>query len=254
MISFFQTNEDGRLTVQTALYQIGKTRNHSVYTCMDFMKNLKRESNLLHYASAAALFAAIVFACIKPVVGVFAVFVVIICNFITYLKRKGEMEAYISTVGSLIRLLCSSETLASCQIPELAKYTERLKSLNRHFASFKRNYWIVASKKPTGDLLDSIMTYFRMLFHLHLMKFNSMLKVYDKHAEELKQLYETAGYLDALCAAASFRALLGKEGYCIPELLEGTVPLFEGEELYHPLLDNPVKNSISAKKSLSGQN
>lgn len=277
LISFFETNTEGRVTVQMALAQIGKRRNYSVYACMNFMKRLKRESNVFHYASAALLLASVCLAFFQPVVGVVTTIAVVILNFVTYLKRKGEMEAYISTAGILIRLLCSAEKLADCKLPEIAAYAERMKSLQRHFSSFKKNYWIVASKKPTGDILDAIMTYFRMLFHLDLIKFNAMLKIYDAHEEELKELYQVAGYLDALCAAASFRALLGEDGYCVPELLSESLPkqetvgnlvgtdcgavdtgaskqerplVYEAELLYHPLLNAPVKNSIHAGKSV----
>lgn len=279
LISFFKTNTEGRLTVQTALAQIGKNRKYSVYACMNFMKQLKRESNVFHYASAALLLASVGLVFFQPAVGAFATMVVVILNFVTYVKRKGEMEAYLSTAGILIRLLCSSEKLAECKLPEIAVYAERMKTLQRRFASFKRNYWIVASKKPTGDILDAVMTYFRMLFHLDLIKFNSMLKIYDAQEEKLKELYQVAGYLDALCAVASFRALLGEDGYCVPELLpeslpkkdlagngcgaDGTgagkkehSPVYEAELLYHPLLSTPVKNSIRADKSvlLTGSN
>ncbi|MGN1083773.1 MAG: hypothetical protein ACI4QX_02105, partial [Lachnospiraceae bacterium] len=240
----------------TALHRIGKNRRYSVYSCMECMKNIKRESNLPHYLALGALAASVVLAFVIPQLGVAAVIGVIICNFVTYMKRKGEMEAYLGTVGALIRLLYASEKLSACAIPEISVYAERMKALNRHFSSFKRNYWIIGSKKPTGDLLDSVMMYVRMLFHIDLIKFNRMLMVYDRYAEELKQLYETAGYLDALCAAASFRALLGKGGYCVPELVAGETPLYETEELYHPLLEHPVKNSIITGRSvlLTGSN
>lgn len=258
LISFFETNVEGRLAVQMALAQIGKQRKYSVYACMDFMKQLKRESNVFHYASAGLLLASVCFAFFQPVIGVITTVAIAILNFVTYFKRKGEMEAYISTAGILIRLLCSSEKLSDCRLPEITAYTDRMKSLQHHFASFKKNYWIVASKNPTGDILDAIMTYFRMLFHLDLIKFNSMLKIYDAQEEELKELYQVAGYLDALCAVASFRALLGEDGYCVPELLPESphFPVYEATLLYHPLLNTPVKNSIRAEKSvlLTGSN
>ncbi|MCH5272166.1 MAG: hypothetical protein J1E35_00700 [Lachnospiraceae bacterium] len=256
LISFFLNNEESRIAVQEALYQIGKNKYHSVYACMDYMKNVKRASNLPHYLSIAALAAAIVLAFFMPAIGVVAACGVLVFNLVTYMKRRSEMEAYLNTATYIIRLLYASEALAKSDIPEISVYTGRLKMLNRHFASFKRNFWIVGSRKPTGDFMDLFMTYLRMLLHLDLIKFNSMLKIYDRHSEELKQLYETAGYLDALCAAASFRAFLGTGEYCVPELVEGSIPVYEAEEMYHPLLEKPVKNTIFAKRSvlLTGSN
>jgi len=256
LIRFFQTEEEKRIDLQQTLHQIGKNNRTSVYACMDYMKDIKRESSLFHYISFAAFIAAIASAFIVPTVGVFATIVVAGINIATYMKRRSEIEVYLSTVTYVIRLLYASEDMTKLDIPELSAYVERMKSLNRNFASFKRNFWIIGSRKPTGDVLDMLVSYFRMLFHIDLLKFNDMLKVYDKHEEELKELYKTAGYLDALCSVASFRALLGEDGYCVPELVEGTVPVYEAEELYHPLLNNPVKNTIHAGKSvlLTGSN
>ena len=279
LISFFQNNEEMRVDVQEALYQIGKNSKLSVYECMNYIKNIKRESNLPHYLAVIMLAAAVVSAFLMPSVGIVATCAVIIWNLTSYMKRKGELDAYLSTVTYLIRLLYATEDMTKLAVPELSLYTERMKSLNRHFQSFKRNFWIIGSRKPTGDMMDMLVSYLRMLFHIDLIKFNSMLKIYDKHVADLNQLYETVGYLDALCSVASFRAFLGEDGYCVPELLSDSlpnpeweqvhtpsdkgrdtgvipVPYYEAEELYHPLLEHPVKNSIRTNRSvlLTGSN
>ena len=281
LVSFFGKNEEKRIDVQEALYQIGKHRKYSVYECMNYIKNIKRESNLPHILTILLLFGTVALAVLKPTVGVIATVVVISYNLVTYMKRKGELDAYLSSITYLIRLLYASEDVAKLSVPELSGYVERMKELNRHFAAFKRNFWIIGSRKPTGDMLDMFVSYLRMLFHIDLIKFNRMLKIYDKHVKELNELYEVVGYLDALCAVASFRALLGEDGYCVPELLsegltdrtawnleaveavhseasenEREFPVYEAEGLYHPLLEAPVTNTIRTRRSvlLTGSN
>lgn len=256
MIRFFQTEEEKRIELQQALFQIGKNNRMSVYACMSYMKEIKRESGGFHIASAAALAVAVVSAFLLPKIGVILTLVLAIFNMCTYMKRRSEMDVYLNTVTFLVRLLYATEDLTKLDIPELSQYTERMKHLNRNFTSFKRNFWIIGSKRPTGDIMEMAVSYIRMLFHIDLIKLNSMLKIYDKHEAELKELYEVAGYLDALQAVASFRALLGDDGYCIPELTESEAPVYEAEELYHPLLNEPVKNSIATSRSvlLTGSN
>ncbi len=289
LISFFLNDEEKRIDVQEALYQIGKQRKYSVYECMNYIKNIKRESNLPHVLAIVLLLGSLAFAFLKPAIGVIATVVVVSYNLTTYMKRRGELDAYLSSVTHLIRLLYATEHITKLDVTELSVYTARMKELNKHFAAFKRNFWIIGSKKPTGDIMDMFVSYLRMLFHIDLVKFNGMLKIYDKHVDELNELYEVVGYLDALCAAASFRALLGKEGYCVPELLSESVPeevgvrtkflkqsdagqnipygnsgfsgkvwapVYEAERLYHPLLNAPVTNSIRTNRSvlLTGSN
>lgn len=280
LISFFMDNAEKRVDLQEALYQIGKQRKYSVFESMNYIKNIKRESNLGHILAIVLLIGSVVLAFLKPAVGVIATVVVISYNLTTYMKRRGDLDAYLSSVIHLIRLLYATEDVAKLNISELATYVARMKELNKHFGAFKRNFWIIGSKKPTGSMLDMLISYFRMLFHIDLIKFNRMLKIYDKHADKLNELYEVVGYLDALCAAASFRALLGDGGYCVPELLfeslptgvgqtdsannvgapgfSGKVwaPVYEAEGIYHPLLDAPVTNSIRTNRSvlLTGSN
>ena len=256
LVSFFLNNSEKRIDVQEALYQIGKNRKYSVYECMNYIKNIKRESNLPHILAILLLAGSLTFAFIKPAIGVIATVVVVTYNLTSYMKRRGELDAYLSSVSYLIRLLYATEDVAKLDLPELEGYVARMKALNKHFAAFKRNFWIIGSKKPTGDILDMFVSYLRMLFHIDLIKFNGMLKIYDKHVEELNELYQVVGYLDALCAAASFRALLGEGGYCVPELLSESAPVYEAEGLYHPLLESPVTNSIKTSRSvlLTGSN
>ncbi len=281
LISFFLNNEEKRIDVQEALYQIGKQRKYSVYESMNYIRNIKRESNLPHILSIVLLFGSLAFAFFKPAIGVIATVVVVSYNLTTYMKRRGELDAYLSSVTHLIRLLYATENVTRLDVPELSVYVARMKELNKHFAAFKRNFWIIGSRKPTGNIMEMFVSYLRMLFHIDLIKFNGMLKIYDKHVDKLNELYEVVGYLDALCAAASFRALLGENGYCVPELLSDSVPdgnggnaekevnadnagfsgkvwtpVYEAEGLYHPLLEMPVTNSIKTTGSvlLTGSN
>ena len=255
LISLFCTEKEKRIALQEALYQIGKSNRYSVFECMRQIQTIKRESNLPHVLSSIALVLSIGLAFLKPQIGVIATCLVITYNIYSYMKRKGELDAYLSSVIYLIRLLYAVEDVGKLNIPELSVYTDRMKELNRHFGAFKRNFWIIGSRKPTGDMLDMFVSYFRMLFHIDLIKFNRMLKIYDKHLNELNGLYEIVGYLDALCSAASFRVYLGNEGGTVPELVEEG-PVYEVKELYHPLLNEPVKNSITTGNSvlLTGSN
>lgn len=255
LISLFCTEKEKRIALQEALYQIGKSNRYSVFECMRQIQTIKRESNLFHVLSSIALVLSIGLAFLKPQIGVIATCLVITYNIYSYMKRKGELDAYLSSVIYLIRLLYAVEDVGKLNIPELSVYTDRMKELNRHFGAFKRNFWIIGSRKPTGDMLDMFVSYFRMLFHIDLIKFNRMLKIYDKHLNELNGLYEIVGYLDALCSAASFRVYLGNEGGTVPELVEEG-PVYEVKELYHPLLNEPVKNSITTGNSvlLTGSN
>ncbi len=106
----------------------------------------------------------------------------------------------------------------------------------------------MAGKRPTGDLLEGMVDYIRMLFHIDLIKFNQMIQIFDNNEAELTRLFETAGFLDAMIAASSFRVLM--RDWCVPELTSEGGPFLSMREVYHPMLDNPVKASISENRSV----
>lgn len=248
LISFFETEPEKRVKIQLALHRIGKKRRFSIFSCMRCMKNIRRESNWIHYIPTLLVLASVGLIIVNVNLGVFALCVSICYNFMSYFKRKGEMDAYLGTLSSLVLMLFSTEELVKMELPEIGTYTERMRDLNAHFAKFKKAYFLIGSKKPTGDLLDSVMMYLRMFFHLDLIKFNKMISIYDKYEEDLIEIYRCAGYLDALCAVAGYRKTMGT--YCIPEFVESSAPIYEAKALYHPLLSEPVANDINTTRSV----
>lgn len=85
-----------------------------------------------------------------------------------------------------------------------------------------------------------------MALHLDLIKLNQMLKVAKEKDRSIRELAHAVGTLDACLCIAYFRASL--ESYCKPSL--GKADGLEAGELYHPLVANPVKNSIAARKGV----
>lgn len=248
VITFFSENRQKRRKVQEMMMRQGKERSVSIYEYIHLLHLLKRESNIKHYISLVLMIASIAMLLIQPLMGVFAIMVVGIYNSFAYYKRKSEIERYFTVVSHLIRMMDSLKELTKLDFPELARYTDSVKHNLAVFSGFRSGARIVAAKNPTGNLLESFIDYVRMLFHIDLIKFNNMLLVFDNHEKELTGLFETSGFLDAMIAAASFRELM-KE-WCVPELSGNTAPFIDAKDIYHPMLDKPVKASISEKNSV----
>jgi len=157
-------------------------------------------------------------------------------------------------------------------------------------------FWVFsrAGAATGGSPLDILMDYARMAFHVDLIFFNRMLREIGRHGEEIDQIITALGYLESAVSIAMYRASLDAEGavWCRPELSAGprsgeaadqsaeprsgeaanqsaepqsgeavdrpTEPscALTARQLYHPLIDNPVKNSISARRGvlLTGSN
>ena len=246
VISFLQNNEKERLCLQTALALIGKNKKISVFEYMSRMDRVPVTSNLLHYIGTFGLVVSLILLLSSVSTGGILLLGFMIFNIITYYKRKGEIEAYYSVITYLIRMLDHAEKISKEDIPELHPYFKVLKEHTDALKAFRKGAPVVVSQNPTGDIMSFVLDYIRILFHTDLIRFNRMLKQYFKHKESMLQVFETVGFLDSMCAVASFREYLGT--YCLPEFTKEVK--YEAEELYHLFLKNPVPATINTTNSV----
>lgn len=110
----------------------------------------------------------------------------------------------------------------------------------------------------SSNILDMLMDYLRMTFYLDLIKFNQMLGMVRKHISEIDRAVTLIGMIESAIVVGEYRTSLGGE-YCIPEFIPGKENGYCSlriEKLYHPLLNEPVKNDIEVNKGvlLTGSN
>lgn len=246
LIQFFTKNEDARIRIQEILSNMGKVREISVYEYMNRLQSVPKESNAAHYGMILSILAAVSVIFFLPPVGLLLTVVAALNNIVKYYKRKSEIEAYFTVVSYMIRMLDCVQEIESCNYPELSDYKEKLSKAKKSYVRFRKGARVVASKKPTGDILDVGLDYLRMIFHFDLIKFNSMINTFETKKEDRDVMFETIGFLDSMIAIASFRTLMDQ--WCIPEFVADKKKFLSVNEIYHPLLENPVKNSITAEQ------
>ncbi|MBP5158822.1 MAG: hypothetical protein ILP10_00820, partial [Lachnospiraceae bacterium] len=200
------------------------------------------EDNLVHIIKILLFFAGIALCFIYPVIGIIATIVIAGANVFTYFNRKKEIEPYLNIISFIMRWIDCSKKISSLDIKEIEEYRERLKKSVSSFKSFRAGAAIIAPANPNGDLLQMILDYLRMLFHIDLLKFNSMLKAFAKKNAEFDDMFAVVGFLDSAISIASFREMMSD--YSIPELEKSDKPFIDAEELYHPMINDPVTNSI----------
>jgi DNA mismatch repair ATPase MutS len=243
LVEFFQNNEEKRIQLQASLRGLGKLRSISVYEYINQLDKLELKSSLPHYLMAGGLIAAILLIFFNPAIGGLMTFIMVANNIIQYYRRKGEIDTYFSVCSYIIRLLNSVKNITKLDIPEIKTYSVQLENASSVFKKFKKGSRVVAGKNPNGDLLDIFLDYERMLFHTDLIKFNAMLNCFKQNRKILNEMYVSIGTIDSMIAVASFRTML--DYYCIPELNAESKPFLHVEELFHPMIDEPVTNSVN---------
>lgn len=258
VITYFMEHQDERVAFQKIMNSLGSTGKFSLYDYLEYLHTLGDRSNtrdilvnLLYIPAIAALFFSL------PL-GLAAMAILMVYNIATYLGIKREIEPYITSLAYIARLLGAARDTAGLKLSVCERENGLLlqgkKALDK---SQRGSFWVFsrAGAATGGSPLDVLLDYVRMAFHVDLIFFNRMLREIGKHGEEVDQLITTLGYLESAVSIAMYRASLDAEGccWCRPDLLGKGL---EAEQLYHPLIDHPVKNSISAERGvlLTGSN
>ena len=246
LILFFENNKELRHKLQTGFSYIGKNKKISVFEYMDRMEQVRKESNLIHYIGITGIVVSVILLCCSVSLAGVLLIGFILFNLISYYKRKGEIEAFYSVISYLISMLKHAEKISGEEITECNGILKKLKENTSALKGFCMGAPAVTSQNVTGDMLSLFIDYFRIVFHSDLIRFNTMMKHYFEKKALIVEVFELVGYLDAMCAVASFRTMLGS--YCIPEFTSEIQ--FTTEDLVHPYLENPVPATIDTKMSV----
>lgn len=252
---YFASHDDVRLQYQLEFSRIGYTKKIALIDYIHDFANLNRQTNLTHYLHIMLIFASILLMITAPSLGILAFFAVMAYNIIMYYKDKAKIEPYFISIGVIVHMIMCCQELAKHKEPELKQYLEKLGSGVHQLKSIRSNAkWLGETDKSSGNPADIIMEYIRMMTHIDLIKFNTVLGKVQKYMPEIEQALEIIGQLDSCIAIASYRQTL--PFYCRPKLVSEQSHRVMAKDLYHPLISEPVANSIYEEKPvlLTGSN
>lgn len=256
VIDIFSNNKKLREKYSLYFAKMGTMSKISVFEYMNSLKNANLESAATHIIQALALVASIVYIFFNPPAGIGATILMFFVNIFTYFRRKSQIENYFVIVGYIVRLLDSASELTKENDSELYDYTKRIRECLKSFRGMRFGASIVSNVNTSGDLIQLVLDYLRMSFHIDLIKFYSMYKTFLNKEKEFNEIFDIIGFLDSMLAIVSFRDLV--EDYCEPDLkpYNEHVKDIKVKNLYHPMLDNPVPCSFETKSSvlLTGSN
>lgn len=249
LIRHFAEAKTVRTELQMQYFEIGRTKKVSICDYIQTLESLKPKSNMPHYLSIFIFLLCAVGCFLNPAVGFLVLLADIGGNIRVYYKQRGEIEPYIVTFTHLIRMLKAGERISRIEDNEISSYINEIREIRKSFGAFqKKSGWIAGGDKMSGSALDVFADYIRMLFHIDLIVFNQMLGEVQKKSREIYRLMDLLGILEAHIAIASYRESL--PFYVLPEFLENQGTELEAEDVYHPMIREPVANTIRTKKGV----
>lgn len=251
---WWKQNEAERVNVQRILQGLGRGSKYPLRDYLGLMESLPERSaakELYTVLLPAASFGIMYF---HPAVGLLCLLGSFALNIVAYFRAKREIDPYLFTFRYVMRLLACGRALAAEPFPHYEDEKKIMRSVDRSLSSFKRGSGILlrgSGKISSVNPLDIFLDYLCMLFHIDLMKFASMRRSILGKEKEIDALFCAVGSIDAQISIASWRESL--PFYAVPDL---TGSRYEVTDLIHPLLKDPVPNSIAVSSPvlLTGSN
>lgn len=252
LIEYFRTHERERIQVQTQAGKVKKIGNISITDYIHVLKDVPRRHVFKYIFLACLTLACIVGLFFDPLKAATFLLLVMCFNGYIHMRDSKNVEPYLNCFGCILRLLKAADGFASVRNPEIQSYLDRIAAAREKMKGFRRGAFLVSSSSAIQDGLEAfVLSYLKVLFHVDMIKFYSMLRFVEGHEGDVEDLFAAMGELDALIAAASFREYL--PCYAVPELWEREAdsPTFlEAKELYHPLIADPVPNSVRMERGI----
>lgn len=259
MVHAFEKNPEKTKKLQKIYAKIGRTKSISLYDFMTKASELKPKSNGIHYLCILLFCICAVGLFFIPVYAVLGLLAVLCFNIYSYYKEKNDVNNYFVCFEYIVRLIRYGELIKDALQENGSEVfgadIQRIEILLEKTKNMKKGMFLIASPGVNDSIVEMLMQYIRMIFHVDLIKFNHMVKKTKENIQEIDELYQIAGDVEAAVAVASFRCYLTKEYgyYAIP------TPKTQGisfVDIYHPLIRGAVKNSMNTEENilLTGSN
>ena len=292
LVEFFSSHTKEREEMQLHLSKVGKTRLGSLSdTVLALNSSPKVKTGIHVFMLTLILLDLAVLLPLNPLVGFFIFLVLMVANITIYYtgNDRSLIEAYLDCFTHLLRMLSVAEEMKNVKWPEVKEQMEAIAEAKAAFAGLSRKSFFLTSKNTDGgDPSQIVMEYVRLLTHVDILVYNSLLKEVQGKTEAIMKLIDNIGELDACISIASFREMLSL--WCRPEFVDGhqkkessrlqekahdtwkATGILENradehtwtasriqmqvEDLYHPLLTEAVANSfqVSGGTLVTGSN
>lgn len=171
----------------------------------------------------------------------------IIANVIIHYSNKSKMVRYTHTLPQLHKLISTGEWLFNNKLLDedngIQQDLEKLSKLKKSLGFVNVQNTIAADPTSLSYLFSE---WLKILLMLEPFNFVVSLNQVNKYPKEIRRIFESVGEVDMAISIQSVRMSLPH--YCLPEFLQQSQKIVI-TDLYHPLIENCVLNSIRLDSS-----
>ncbi len=245
LIEYFHKHPSERIAIQMLLSRLGKWRRINVTECFFHASPGQIWRSRIYLLLAGIALASPLFLLVHAGLGALLIALSFMTNMIVYYKRRSEIGSALGAFAAILRLVRCARQLI-CRGPEdLGELKRKLESCYPKIRKLeKRGSYLYHAR--TYSLADIPVEYIKIILLEELIDYEYLRKIICEERDVLIKTYDVVGTIDALISIASFREsvpffsepFLNK---CTPQ----SPPHLHFEDIYHPLIENPVTNSLA---------
>lgn len=249
LTNLFTINEELRTKVSLLLLKVGKLNDLNLTNFIYNPKFSKIPSYYKYPLLSLGFIFSIFLSFIYTKVGLILSFIFLCINILSYQSEKIFLEDRFKVMIYLLNNINLCISLSKIKDKDFEFFRNEISSALHNFKALNmvKIYGNSFQKKENAFTdIDIIFDYIKMFFMVDIIAFQNSVKILEKNKENLYKIYNIVAKLDFVLSLAYYRKSLGE--YTIPEFVESDdISL---ENLYHPLIDNPIKNSILIKNNI----
>ncbi len=249
LINLFTTNEDLRNKVSLLLLKVGKLNNLNLTNFIYNPKFSKIPSYYKYPLLSLGFIFSLLLCFIYPKVGLILSFIFLCINILSYQSEKIFLEDRFKVMIYLLNNINLCRSLSKIKDKDFEFFRKEVSSALHNFKALNKvKIYGNSFQRNENSFTDSdiIFDYIKMFFMVDIIAYQNSVKILEENKENLYKIYDIVAKLDFSLSLAYYRKSLSE--YTTPEFIESEDILLEN--LYHPLIHNPVKNSILIKNNI----
>ncbi|MBY0757344.1 DNA mismatch repair protein MutS [Clostridium sardiniense] len=248
IIDYFMRNSKDRFKIQFTLGEYGKKNSACITNYFKDPKKPNKDKLLLYRSLRIVPFIFVILTIIKPILAflvMISIGINIILNWRIKNKHKFEIQDYMYMLG----MVNTANKVYSLNIEYINNKFPHIKDSLNNLKAIRNKVILDDSNMYMSDA--SIWKMYKDNVMLSdIIKYEKILNILYKKVDDFKNIYEYMGYIDSLISIASYRDSLDSYTKPILEKSSEKKEYLEWKDLYHPFIEEPVKNSINIDKSI----
>ena len=250
LINSFMKNDSLRNSIKLELMKVGKI-NDERFINFIYNPNLSKITGYFKYPLlAVGLIISILLIFFTDTIGIVGTIFFMCTNILFYQSAKTYLEDNFNIMVYLLNNISLCQKLCKIKDNDFKKFRLDIEDVLNNFTKLKKvKKYSSALSKNSGNFLSDleiIVEYVKMFFMVDIIAYQSITKILEENKKYLYLIYDLIAQLDFALSLSYYRKSIDE--YVNPEFTEENI--MELENIYHPLIDNPIKNSIVIDKNI----